>query len=717
MAYSTIKLYYGTEQKKWKLTPNKLMVIEDIEEYLNTFSFIQINNYQYVKNDIALTLKFDLSQRYTDPLQYDGIKYVRVQNSDTTKPVYYYVDNVEWRANMCVRLTLSMDILNTFKYGIDYKLSAKTKINRQHKNRLMQSTQVNKLVRIVDKYAENINPNLYKYYENKINDDGRKWYLIYMNENNPSESLINPVKCLLCADTEINARPFGTEANGRITPQMLIDDYFYYVASLSVKFTLDDGTIIERMNTASQWRVQMYKKDNIINLVVIDSYIVSGGEINSIKRVFTSSFVEFDINFSASYTNENSFNVAPYNEYPTTYVGTTQFNVDGAPLVRIAPISELDRTNAKIIKVIELPYCVDNFTYNDNVLLVNSNWLYVRVDGFNALQLANLNTKFENKLITSGSPYSNLWLLKSNTDINPTNERNDLLESKIFNSEFSAFKFVYDSFVFNYELEKLNISSIVDNSTITFNVSNTISGKFMFTFDDYITTISTQDYNNILVVSRNNDIALYNVAYINYIRNGYNYDIKNKNRTQTNAWVGTILGAIGTIGAFASSVYTGGFGIAMGVSMATTTASQIYNLVNTIKSSEEAIQQKQEQLQNQSGNVSGSDDIDLLNVYTDGNKAKWCYYRPSQQMLNVLYDLFYYCGYADNVQEIPNTHTRCWFNFIACDMVLDYTNNMNSAMVEQLKTMFNNGITFMHHYNGTWDIDQVKNNVEISLLS
>ena len=43
---------------------------------------MQINNYQYVKNDIALTLKFDLSQRYTDPLQYDGIKYALHQKGN-----------------------------------------------------------------------------------------------------------------------------------------------------------------------------------------------------------------------------------------------------------------------------------------------------------------------------------------------------------------------------------------------------------------------------------------------------------------------------------------------------------------------------------------------------------------------------------------------------------------------------------------------------------
>lgn len=711
MANSYIKLYYSNQ---WRLIKNKLFVIEDIEQYLTNFDFLAISNYQYVKHDVAITLKFDLSQRYTDNLINDGIKYVSITNNDTNNTFYYYVDNAEWRARECVRLTLSLDLLNTFKYGTDYIFSDKTKINRQHKNRLeFLSGAIYK--RIIDQSNENINPILYKQEESYINGDGLKWYLIYINDSEPSESLVNPVKCLLCANREIDVKPFGTEANGRIYPNMLIDGYFYYMALANNVFVLDDGTKIDMAGNGVS-NIQIYKTcEDKINVVIVDTYITT--TTTHTKRVYTTSYLQINVDVSFKYTNVNSFNSYPFYDLPSSYIGTQQFNVAGYPVVRISSIDELDRTNAKLIRIIELPYCVDDFIYTNDVLQVNSNWLYVINDGFSCLQLANLNTKFKSTIEFVDNPINNCFLTSSEINTNPNAQRDDNLESKIYNSEFYNVKFVYDSFVFTFDLEKLNITSVDDITMTNFNfyASNTITGKFMFKFDNYKLKVSTSDYDNILVVNRNNDLALYNVSYINYIRNGYNYDVKNKTRTQESAGINTALSLFGTIGAFASSYFSGGFGIAMGVSMATSTISQIYNTIQTIKTTDESLAEKINQLKNQSASVSGSDDIDLLNVYTNDNKAKLCYYAPSQQMTNALLDLFYYCGYADNVQEKPNIATRTRFNYLMADIDLAYTCNLSATIIEQLKTLYANGVTFIHNYNNAWDVEQVTNNIETSI--
>ena len=712
MANSYIKLYYSNQ---WRLIKNKLFVIEDIEQYLTNFDFLAISNYQYVKHDVAITLKFDLSQRYTDNLINDGIKYVSITNNDTNNTFYYYVDNAEWRARECVRLTLSLDLLNTFKYGTDYILSDKTKINRQHKNRFeFLSGDIYK--RIIDVSNENINPILYKQEESYINGDGLKWYLIYINNSEPSESLVNPVKCLLCANREIDVKPFGTEANGRIYPNMLIDGYFYYSLLTDNTFILDDGTTINTIGNSIS-NIQIYKlNEDLINVVVVTK-IVANLDTTYYKRVYTTSYLQINSNQSFDYTNVNTWNTSPTYEKPAEYIGTQQFYVAGYPVVRISSIDDLDRTNAKLIRIIELPYCVDDFIYTNDVLQVNSNWLYVINDGFSCLQLANLNTKFKSTIEFVDNPINNCFLTSSEINTNPNAQRDDNLESKIYNSEFYNVKFVYDSFVFTFDLEKLNITSVNDITMTNFNfyASNTITGRFMFKFDNYKLKVSTSDYDNILVVNRNNDLALYNVSYINYIRNGYNYDVKNKTRTQESAVVNTSLSLLGTIGAFASSYFSGGFGIAMGVSMATSTISQIYNTIQTIKTTDESLAEKINQLKNQSASVSGSDDIDLLNVYTNDNKAKLCYYAPSTQMTNALLDLFYYCGYADNVQEKPNITTRTRFNYLMADIDLAYTCNLSATIIEQLKTLYANGVTFIHNYNNAWDVEQVTNNIEISI--
>ena len=46
-----------------------------------------------------------------------------------------------------------------------------------------------------------------------------------------------------------------------------------------------------------------------------------------------------------------------------------------------------------------------------------------------------------------------------------------------------------------------------------------------------------------MVVARNNNIAIYNSEYINYMRNGYNYDVKAKNAALLNAGlnIGTVV--------------------------------------------------------------------------------------------------------------------------------------------------------------------------------
>ena len=712
MANSYIKLYYSSQ---WRLIKNKLMVIEDIENYLSHFDFLPISNYQYVKHDVAITLKFDLSQRYTDNLINDGIKYVSITNNDTNNTFYYYVDNAEWRARECVRLTLSLDILNTFKYGTDYILSDKTKINRQHKNRF-EFLSGDFYKRIIDQSNENINPTLYKQEESYINGDGLKWYLIYINDSEPSESLVNPVKCLLCANSEIDVKPFGTEANGRIYPNMLIDGYFYYSLMADNTFVLDDGTTINTIGNSIS-NIQIYKlNENLINVVVVTK-IVANLDTTYYKRVYTTSYLQINSNQSFDYTNVNTWNTSPTYEKPAEYIGAQQFYIDGYPVVRLSSIDDLDRTNAKLIRVIELPYCVDDFIYTDGVLQVNSNWLYVINNGFSCLQLANLNTKFKSTIEFTDNPINNCFVTSSEINTNPTAQRDDNLESKMYNSEFYSVKFVYDSFVFTFDLEKLNITSVDDITITNFNfyASNTITGRFMFKFDNYKLKVSTSDYDNILVVNRNNDLALYNVSYINYIRNGYNYDVKNKTRTQESAVVNTSLSLLGTIGAFASSYFSGGFGIAMGVSMATSTISQIYNTIQTIKTTDESLTEKINQLKNQSASVSASDDIDLLNVYTNDNKAKLCYYAPSTQMKNALLDLFYYCGYADNVQEKPNITTRTRFNYLMADIDLAYTCNLSATIIEQLKTLYANGVTFIHNYNNAWDVEQTTNNIETSI--
>ena len=232
----------------------------------------------------------------------------------------------------------------------------------------------------------------------------------------------------------------------------------------------------------------------------------------------------------------------------------------------------------------------------------------------------------------------------------------------------------------------------------------------------------TEDYDNILPIARNNEVVLYNNQYINYLRTGYNYDLKNKNRVEATSGVTTALGIVGAVASVGLGIASGNPAVAVagvigGISSAT---ASIVNNVNTIASAESSMASKLEQLKAQSTSVNGSDDIDLLEAYSD-NRAKMTEYRVSEKMRQALFDLFYYCGYNTNEMKVPSIDTRYWFNFLQAELDIPENSNLPSFVVDDIKERFKLGVTFLHSHlkSGTliseWDFNQEKENWETAL--
>ena len=294
------------------------------------------------------------------------------------------------------------------------------------------------------------------------------------------------------------------------------------------------------------------------------------------------------------------------------------------------------------------------------------------------------------------------------TDMN----RNDFYESKIYNSEFYVPKFVYDSFNYQYQLENINEDTAKDNNVITFKTTNTINSKMLFDMNLDLKR-STNDYDGLCLVSRNNELTLFNSAYLNYIRNGYNYDLKNRNMSIAR---NILTGAAGTVGATAALGSKGG-AAAAAVGVVGGLATSLANIAMTEISADWAIKQKLEAATLQATTVSGSDDIDLLRYYTDGNKAKYIIYSCSDRVKQAMLDLFYYCGYKDDIYGVPNLNTRRWFNYIECVPVFnEEADTPYKEYLDDIKERYQAGITVYHRvgYN-SYDLNQVKENWERSL--
>ena len=104
---------------------------------------------------------------------------------------------------------------------------------------------------------------------------------------------------------------------------------------------------------------------------------------------------------------------------------------------------------------------------------------------------------------------------------------------------------------------------------------------------------------------------------MNYLRNGYNYDLKAKNIQTAQSWIGTGLSIGGGIVSLLAGVGTGGVSTALGVSLITNAVSSISsNIFNNIQS-EANIEQKLSEAKNTANSVNSSDDLNLLNWYSD----------------------------------------------------------------------------------------------------
>lgn len=217
----------------------------------------------------------------------------------------------------------------------------------------------------------------------------------------------------------------------------------------------------------------------------------------------------------------------------------------------------------------------------------------------------------------------------------------------------------------------------------------------MFKFEQYICSRERQDYYNILVIDRNNERALYTSAYINYIRSGgYSYDTKKANSQNALNGLLTAFSVAASIASFASTPLTGAAGIATGIGFASSTTAAVSRAIHTAQEQDRSIHQKINQMQLQSMSVSSEEDIDLFTMVS-GNKAKLVLYEPSAIMKNALWDLFYYCGYATHEQKIPDVTTRCNFNFVQGEVIIqDY--NFSDDFADEIKLRWKEGITFFH---------------------
>lgn len=831
---ATVKLY-----KSCRILDDKNYMVDELESYLNTLSntlTYTINYFKFDKKEPVL--KLQLRQENIEMLQGNDYNYVSIWNEPTvsvnpnTRKYYYFVTNKIWKSENCVELQLKLDSLNTVKWNVDYTVSKRTKVLREHRDRFKYLTPTelkaqgfidinvkwkyidadlyygeitlnpnpalvglvtynvtvdtgniddevittlntttgslyikinsvtqgirhcyytvyatypnNKLfVKVVDPIPEGINPILYKgKEENIIQEIDTSWNLIYKNQSDPSpDSLVNPVECYACPDTPLKAQAVSSSRD--ITYSSLTDNIYYFVGSsnngsleLSFKDNANNEYTISFSEafvpgaygyTSSKYLILHKVADQNYFSITYEQYVYSssrGGptvertttliEATNITSLSVLSAIE-DVNYATN--NSDTFS-------PTTTTVNGSFTFSTTEKY-VNSLESVDRTDSKLIKIFKLPYAPSKVTVNnDDTVTLDDNWDYDTTSSL--FKLKNLNAKFNYEFTSLvKDPINELFpdfIPIARPLITP---RDIKYETKLLNSEFYSPKFVYDSFSFRFDLERIDILKSIakmdsEYFKLGFVMTTTINSKFMFYFPNYelIDFLKTQDYDKYLSIARNNEVVLYNSQYINYIRTGYNYDLKSKDRTQLSSGLGLGLGITGSLATMGLGLASGNPAVAIGgiIGGVSSIISNVVSTINTISSSEMSIASKLEQLKNQAVSVSGSDDIDLLEFYSN-NRGKLTEWRCSDNMRNAIYDLFYYCGYATNEMKIPNLYTRLWFNFIQAELEINESNNLPDFVTNDLIERFKNGVTVMHclidqEQVKNWDFDQEKENWE-----
>ena len=579
--------------------------------------------------------------------------------------------------------------------------------------------------RIVDEYQEGLGTTLFKKNEETLmdEDENNQWYVVYASANAISDvgvsdvKYINPVQVRFYSDKGYSISTTSATEKVLYATSPLIPQWVnsYELMSIIVtgtprpttgeKYVKINGTTYD----FHDYGAVLFRRQNNSD-IYFDQVDIH--DLNTPANVITLHNVE-----SITIKGFNSIPVEGlWNNKGEIYIGSGAGTYSGT-----SPTwGNVDLTDPRLIKAFAFPFAPCEFLVGQTSFSSLPDGFVFNADDFIEMSKPQTDIFNYDKNFDGKNPQQ--VLMEDRPSSLYEQARNIKWESKMYHSDYYQPKFVYDSFSFSFNLENvdinayLNFNSSYDQLLVNYVVSRNVQSKFLFQFPQYTLKRSIQDYDNILCIERNNEKALYNNAYINYIRSGgYSYDTKKASSQNAVNGMTTAFSIIGAIGSFASTPYTGAKGVVAGIGLTMTAISGITRSIHTAQEQDRAIAQKINQQMVQGTSVQGSEDIDILTAFS-GNKPKLVYYELSDVMKNAMWDLFHYCGYATHEQKIPATNTRIYFNFIQAEIVLkDFT--FNNEIANEIVKKWSEGVTFMHIYNSTYDFNQEYENFESILLN
>lgn len=742
MATSTLKFYLIPE-----LTDENNFILERATEYISgrfPVPLLTINNFQYQRLESSKTIKINASQEkqvYNRPWNY-----VVIKNSDDVLDQLYFVVGYRQLAQSTIELALKLDVLNMFYESFRARFCAGTFIARAHKNRF-EVARINSgagtvvLAHIFDRFPEGDSPQLVGYsqtvktVEDRRQGESENFYLIFRtsDEGQPCIDLAASVPLKISQSStggQTVVMPFESLVPGRyyyllgdFALNVQYDEYagtqfqgtgYYYCSGGFVRFSRPSAAsnyieVLWYSNVGSVYTPGEKTSGALIQKCTGPVRITRGRTVyySSVKTTSEEEAAKFQ-----------SYSINAGSGYVAEYLGA---------------ISALDRTASNIVKVIECPYCPIDYQFDSQTGIYSFSSFFETKSPEGFFRTFDLTKTFSSRIVNFEYFENDVSTVASISRLQSYGAR-FLLDSKCLTSAYYRPTFYYDSFAWSIKLEDYQFEGYDEGNfnpltlEIRYKQSLALSSSLMFEFENWVLpegnfeeVYSEQNFDKIMLANRNNEIPLYSSEYLNYLRNGYNYDKKKLSENLAQGIAQTSLTALASVLSFALSPATGGVSAAAGIGLAAGATSSLANIGFSQLQGSEAIEQKIKTLKMQGYSVSGNDDIDLFKAYS-GNKLKRKNYAVSPEEESRLDDRFAYYGYAcgDYANPYPAyTNTRRFYNFIKVDPVFELRANDDfGEFAEEISDKLRAGVTIWHeggyllsNYSLNRDIENVENSI------
>ena len=693
MAYSTkITLYQCAP-----IDPARNMKIEDIKTLLEDVTSISWTDFKRVFPAESHTIKLSFSD---DEVAYSqdagiGFNYARIDysNGDNLYSWYYFVDAVRFVASSTFEVELSIDVLNSFEWG--EWLSPRTFVRRALTKRYDASG-----FPILPFTGEDAQGDIVRTSDSLVETSPA--YLVWRNykTSDSAEGAGTPT-CLYIPEKATQVK------DGFNSDIAHAKNAYRFECSAETSFSVvdtTDGTQKQLTLPAGNYLFGYATRvsgDNAYNYGYVfnergNVKITNGhvGTPSTLNVMAVHAIGSFSL-FIEPWTISISADLKP------TFTKTG----DKTP-VKSSPFFTLDRTASDLAKIVEIPYPAGgaNLVYEYN----SEGQLYGRF------------VYLEDSI--SWEQNFSLNKLRGSLKLNLADTREEALahDPKLFSKQFLYYKLVYDSYSDSIGVDDFSVGNFRVKLTMT--PSSSVSSSIIFRSSPLTGEWNDirEDFPHLIASDRNNEIAIYSSAWIDYLRNGYNFDKKKQSMdiasSSLSAVSGLVTSLLSIIGG-AGMVASGGgapAGIAMIAGGVTSAVGAGVGAGTSIASSVISQNQREESYKRQAMNVGSINDLSLFKVYGGGG-IRLQVWEAREDYKKRLGTLFYYRGYNVSQTQLPALHVRKWFDYIEAtpSWSAEALANCQKRFLDILSQRLSEGVTIFHKVENTWDLTQEKGNYEI----